>query len=426
MLSKKNVVFVFLIIFAIQRLHAMKIIVPYKPSFLTKNPQVANIGKSLLYAGCTYGVAISGASDIFLSMGLSASAFAASYCYGMRYNHLALVDSLLIDPRESFKDMQHVRDAYFEHVKYDGLYQEMNSVNLINELNRLSQQYEQQCPLFLVDECSSIKEKKFSSVLSRNVNPFYKKCFEEEVSHHLIEKIISQQNVDRAISYVNVSCGGSLSTLVILTKVLAEKPDAWLNVHCIADDNHHYVPIIDFLGVSRAITSDQQLLNFSDDNINAYVQMLKELLPPSMISNDIKARGHIVHRYFNVYKKYRQMVTWLAHTFPKAKLSLFVHESCKSYFDYVDKQGLALADVLSAVDIQAQESCRSGRCSHNYVKLCTEILKKNANASNVFLVNTEQGEAFISWASLFPIDGADKTEKIKSGGVPIHLALKKL
>jgi hypothetical protein len=422
MLSKKNVVFGFLAIVAIEQIDAMQITTRYEPGFVAKNSQAINIGKSLLCAGCTYGLTVYGASETFLSMGLSASALVASYCYGMRYNRLVLVDSLLIDPRESFKDMQRVHDAYFEHVKQTYLYGEMDAGMLTNELNRLSQQYEQKCPLFLVDECSSIKKEKFSSVLSRNFNHVYKKCFEEKVSQHLVEKIISQQNVCRAISYVNVSCGGSLSALVILTKVLAERPNAWLHVHCIEDDNDHYVAVADLLGVSRAITSNQQALNCNDDKFEAYVQGIKLLVP----FTEAEVRGMLVYDCCTVGKKYTQMIKWLSHTFPKAKLSLLVHESCKSYFDYVNKHSLAVADVLSAVDIEDKISCHRTGCSHNYVKLCAEILKKNANASNVYLLENEEAEAIISWASLSPIDGADETTEIKNGDIPIHLALKKL
>ena len=317
-----------------------------------------------------------------------------------------LIDSLLNDPGQTIKSIYATRNEFTEQAKQEGLDKEKNVTKLLASLGSLSQQYEQKCPIFFLGECTDANDW-FPCVFTRSLNPFYRKRFEEKVSQSLIEKITSNQ-IPGPINYTSFGCGGALPEMVILTKVLAQKPDACLNIHLIEGNNICYVSAVDHLNILREITPNQQLFTFDDKTIDNYIQIVKEKDGiTDHDDNDIKVQ--LAENCFEVHKKYKQMITWLTQTFPHAKLSLFVHEFTDSYLDYLDKHNLSHADVVAAADIQDEMSYLRGG-PKNYVKLCAKTLEKNKLASNAWLSKNGCENVAICSLSLLASEGAEKMD----------------
>lgn len=388
MLSKKCML---LIVFLMFNASAMdkKIVITessYTPAFSARHPKVAKTAGMLLVAT---GVGIVGymiekyAPDYVDSVGVNAALWAGLVggCYTVASNRPALVDSFLTDPQQSVNMAVGEWDKMILQMQNMGIEKEKNISKLTQDLENLYNAHEQRCPIFSLGECTA--DGWCACVFTRSINPSYRNRFEERTSQLLLEKIVANNN-QQAIHYTSFGCGGSLPELIILTKVLAKKPDAKINIHLIEGNTTSYVSAADFLNVSREVTPDQQMLNF-EDKFDEYLDFVKKedgYSAKNLSDDDLKSQ--IISNVFILQRKYKQFITFLCSTFPRAQLSLSIHNLTDQYLEYIEKHNLIHADVVTAADIQDEMSyLRRGPVS--YARLCSQTLKNKPNSSNMWL-----------------------------------------
>jgi hypothetical protein len=403
-------------------LAAMQITVPYEPGFAAKNPKKINVAKSLVVAGgvCTLGAYVQKDKPSLLVLaGLGVGAFAVSYFYNNKYNGPQLVDSLLTNPQQSLNDIYKTRHEFDAEAQKEDLENEKDILKLTNKIDILVQKYEQKCPIFFFGECNSGGF--FPCVFTRSLNPSYRKSFEGRVSKDLLSKINSRQNTQDSVVYTSFGCGGALSEMIILTKVLAKKPDACLDIHLIEGNNICYVKVIDYLNRLREITAQQKSFNADDVLLGNYIKsVIPEKEKKEKTEDELKLQ--IISNSLTIQKKYQQGIAWLTKTFPNARLSLYIHDFTDSYLEYLDKHNLAHADVVAAADIQDDMShMRKG--PENYLTLCKKTLDNKPEALNVWLAKDNFEKVGITSLSLQEVEGAEKAE---FNGLSVYVTSEKL
>lgn len=82
------------------------------------------------------------------------------------------------------------------------------------------------------------------------------------------------------------------------------------------------------------------------------------------------------------------VVRWLRDTFPNAEISLALHESVSSYRKYIEKYNISAADVVSAIDLEDEESIKN-KAVAAYIELCEKTLQDNPEASNCLVIRKD-------------------------------------
>lgn len=365
---------------------------PYEPSLAVTCPLVKMAGAAVVAAGL--GVAaqhtISGTSDSkLLPLGLAcAAAGAAKMHHSYR---TCLLDLLLTDPQKALGRTKKVSDAYSKEAKAELEHPTSDVVVLFKQIVK---KHEKNCPVFLLGECTG--EDGGACCLSRAYCSKYRDQYELRVRDSLLEKL---QKSDDILQYVDFGSGGSFQTLVILARTLSKKPDSSLAVHLIDVKHTPYAVSRDTLQVNREVklqddydleTIMPQLLQRSREEWGGKDQ------------EDSELRNGILGGYNLIEERGKQMIGWLARTFPHAKLSLSLHESSQSYLNYLEKAGLPSPDVVSAADIQDEMSLMKGSM-RNYGLLCRQALERKADSINWLLDKKSQTKGGLSQVSLAPL-----------------------
>lgn len=354
------------------------IVQPYTPGIVANYPRATKIA-CLAGAVAAYGI-VKSIIDVYApgytdSVGLNPLLLGGMFvggAYGMNSIESPLVDLLLTDSREVIDTMNYARSKM--RIDIQG---ERDVSCMIQKLESMCNIHEQRYPLCLLQEC----EQK-TCVLTRSINPSHRSCFEERASQLLLEKMGAHEQVNCA----DFGTGGAWSNLIIATKTLAQKPDGAINFHFIDKQYEPYVKAAHFLKVaSREITSNQKPLDFGSC-FDEYIQFLRgqkamkdgEILPSQIITD-----------MFMIHRRYKQFLTFLQSTFPKAKLSLFIYDSTDGYLEYIKQHKLEYADVVTAADI-VYDGCifndGSDDCGlQDYRKLCFHTLKNKPDSSNLWL-----------------------------------------
>lgn len=247
-------------------------------------------------------------------------------------------------------------------------------------------------------------------VLNRTCNPHYRNAFEEKVSSSIISKINSSDNA--VVTYTGFGTGGAYQDFVILLKTLVQKPTAKLNIHLIEGDNSGYVMMADRIKNDREVKHDNGIDFENNKLLNNYAQFLRNKYPddPSItkITDDEALKLNIVDEMFCVEAKYKQFILTLSKIFPRAQLSLTIHDQTDSYLQYLNEKNLPHADVVCTADIQDEMSLIH-QSINNYAKLCVKTLQHKPDSHNIWLALAEnRQDIYLTTLSLQEQKGSHK------------------
>lgn len=419
----------------------VQITTPYRPKFAVRHPNITNAGKSLAVGGMVAAVGLGGSKaakgniereDVVASGILGTIAAIGNYLYNLIYpKPVSTIDSLLTDPLELSQASQSTADTLNEFATKNKAYSQQQYLDYLSSPD--IQTMIDKNPISLLAEC----ETGGMCVFDRSSKTGYREKFAEYVTTGMINQINEKR--DQRVNYTSFGSGGGLQDMIVLTKVLAQKPDSSLNIHLIDRQNRIFVRALDYFKMKREIGVKQPDLDFFGHRFNEYVQIIKaEDLQPLIDAKDQLTSKHVkekddenlikhYERQISSFpkdedlkvqlttnclqrqKRYKQFITFLTKTFPRAPISLFIHDSADSYCNYLNRESLGYPDVLVAADIQDQMS-GIFNASIEYGKLCQETLKNNPKSFNAWLAMVRYDEIGIKTAimslSLLPVEGA--------------------
>ena len=285
-----------------------------------------------------------------------------------------------------------------------------------SELKQLIHKAEQRNPIFLLGEC--IAEDWGPCLLSRQYAPKYRKRFEDKTVSTLIKRLESSAT---PVHYVSFACGGMFQDLVVITKTLAQKPDAALALHLIDLEHTPYVACRDFMELTREIRPTE--------SVNPRVvidQLITRAKEKWGVSENIEGdkleetKQNLIDTCRDFNERPKQFISYLKRTFPNAQLSLYIHESSDSYLTYRQQHQLPYPDVVTTVDTQDEMSLIRHSPQHR-ADLCKSILTNNPTASTIHLEKeTSRGPAILLSTSRKPKKGAIK-ESVGEGDEQIEV-----
>ena len=262
----------------------------------------------------------------------------------------------------------------------------------------LRAQYAKQEPLFLLDECT--KQGCRNCVLSRTYEPKFREVFESRVVSSLCQQLSLHE---RPIEYVGFASGGMFQDHVILTKTLAKRPDARINIHLIDIKYITYIACKDLLKDTREVHPD---INTDPTRV---IRQLRQYARAN--SDDAKEINNkeLAPRLINVCKWHesrgQQSIAWLRKTFPCALLKLHLHNTTDSYYKYIDRTKTNNPDVIATADIEDELSITQLSIK-DYLKLCVLALKRNPMVQNTWLTRDYGQGGSLANIQLFPSAGA--------------------
>jgi hypothetical protein len=298
-------------------------------------------------------------------------------------------DALVANPVEYLIKRETAYNAYRQDIEILETTKTIDThdlANLITKYKAAIQKHEQTCPLFFVTECTQEENNialNNNCLLSRTYKPHFREAFEKHTSQLLLEKL--QSSPTSPITYTSFGCGNAFQELIIITKALIEQPQAQLKIHLIDGCHSPYVSAIDFLAYSREITVKQ---NFSfDSRLEEYEQYArnKELHDPEIQAMSCQElRQQITLACLEQEAKYKQFLSWLQQKFSLAHISLYIHTTSSDYLNFLTKNNFRHADVLTATDIDDDESVKYMSLYH-YAMLCIKTLNAKPDAKTAWL-----------------------------------------
>ena len=204
----------------------------------------------------------------------------------------------------------------------------------------------------------------------------------------MVRSILAQAEGQRPVEYMSFGSGGMFQDLVILTKALAQKPDLNITVHMLDPKFTPYVEGRDLLANGRAI----------DENVTLDISSIKDLFRTKARENgvdesvaDDQLDKQLQATCEHIELPFKQLLSFLKKTFPKASFSLEAHATAKNYLNYREKCNLAYPDIIAAADIQ-DEMSRIGGSMPDFDYICGKTLLQNKKAYTVLLgKNKNQG-----------------------------------
>lgn len=270
--------------------------------------------------------------------------------------------------------------------------------NILNEFTKKN-------PLFLLGECT--EQSGMHCLLSRRYEPKFRQEFESCVATSLNNKL---QSLNRPVQYVGFASGGMFQDLVILTKTLAAKPDARLDVHLIDRKYVAYVNCRDLLGNTRSIHPDIRT------NPTPVMEDLKKIARSKGLDiSDEELTVALIKTCEECEAPARQSIAWLSKTFPQARLNFYLHDSSDSYAQYIKSTSTPKPDFIAAADMQDERS----QVVVDYAQLCAQ----NPDADNMWLTrNNDYTGASLTSISLNETAGAEKEDiQVQGTSVPVYI-----
>jgi len=320
-----------------------------------------------------------------------------------------ILDLLLCNPSKALEKIRKVLEELIREEMRAQIKEGIELPLLPKRVDHLKQKYEQQCPLFLLEECEG------TCIFSRKTNPSLRETYEAEVNSLLLKKI--QQYPNRPIHSAHFGCGGALSDVIIITKTLAQKPDAQLHIHLIDIQHAPYIEAQEFLNNTHEI---QENVSIDFDHLSsAYIPGIIKHSPGSIRSDD-QLKDEAVSTIWRIETKYHQCLKWLRSTFPKAKISLSIHSTYDNYLDYIKNKNIPYADVVTAIDIPDETNFMQGGAK-DYACLCKKTLQENPTASNVWLADYKGTIGFITCSLTQPANCLNTLED--DDNVPAYITM---
>lgn len=318
-----------------------------------------------------------------------------------------LVDMLLIQPKSVLDRSHEIREQGAKEIK--GMPETRENTK------KLLEKYTKKWPIFLLGEC--VQEDWGHCVLSRVYEPNYRQQFESRVVTSLHSKL---QSLPRPTQYVSFGSGGLFQDHVILTKTLAKKPDAQLDVHLIDLKHTPYAHCRDLLDNTRSVDSHISTDPVPVMSLFKKVAREKEWVAKTM--GDEELTSVLVNECEGVEVPAQQSLTWLKKTFPNARLNVYLHDTADSYQHYIERTHAQSPDVIVAADIEDEMSLLQSACPH-YVQLCVRAQQKNTHADNLWLTkNRKKGLGELTSLKLTESPGATKEEvQVKGASIPVYV-----
>ncbi len=340
---------------------------PYKPGI---RERYSTCYKATLTATCALGgvCAYTNRANLGKTSCVLLGGASVAYLHQMMRRR-SLLDMLLTDP-EAALDRAH---AVGDKCAKEGERTAESPERTKNLINKFTQQY----PIFLLGECT--KEDWGHCLLSRRYESKYRQEFESRVVRSLRNKA---QLLERPVQYVGFGCGGIFQDHVILTKMLAQKPDAQLDVHLIDIKHIPYIKYRDLLDGMRSI-DPQAPADPTSVMANLKRIVREDRAVPATMGDEELTRA-IVNTCESIEAPARQSIAWLSKTFPHARLRLHIHDSMEGYYQHIERANIQSPDVIATADIQDEMSRRQSS-TNDYAELCIRALQKNADADNIWL-----------------------------------------
>src|SRR5207244_1925920 len=112
---------------------------------------------------------------------------------------------------------------------------------------------------FLLGECTKESSNSVTQpcLLSRLINPSFRDIFADRVARAICDNL--ETSLHEPVHYASFWPGMLFQDLVILTKVLAEKPNACLVVHGIDLQFKPYTDFLDYANISHAFPLKEKM-----------------------------------------------------------------------------------------------------------------------------------------------------------------------
>ncbi len=250
--------------------------------------------------------------------------------------------------------------------------------------------YESKCPLMLLGECT--QDGYQPCTLSRMHN-LHREQYETRLITALCAKIDQAHGLP--VHYVSFGSGSLFQDLVILSKVLAQKPDATLAIHFIDVEFTDYVTMCNELDSSKLFVGRNLIPEAIFDCARKIVQRYPDKpttqvvesregdkIFRSYITTDPMDDKPLIFAYVTGTAEMKEISSWLIAKFPAARLAFYIHNSGSSYIKYLEQQKLPAPDVITTADIQDD----SGETAiPDYVSVCRYALTHKPSAYNLWL-----------------------------------------
>ena len=272
---------------------------------------------------------------------------------------------------------------------------------LIEQYKALLTKYEQVCPLFLLGECT--KEigniaLENNCLLSRMYKPDFRQKFDQHVSQLLCNKL--QASTTTNTVYTSFGCGDAFQDLIIITKALIQQPKAFLTIHLIDGKNTPYVAAVDFLNHSRQIKTEHEF-SFGSRlaQYERYARNKEKNDPVIQALTHDELKQQLTLLCIEQEAQYKQLLSWLTQQFSSSHISLYLHDNIINYCDFIKKNNLTHADVLTTADIEDDGSRMTNSIDHYYI-LCQKTLTEKPTSVNAWLGKLANNSVGILTASL--------------------------
>jgi hypothetical protein len=287
-----------------------------------------------------------------------------------------LVDGIMLEPATVLKNSYAINEQFLQEIKQRDL-EKQPVLEVYKAIKEVRAKYEQQSPIFSLLEC--IQEGEALCPMSREARPTHRAQFEQKVVQAMVEEFKKNKKLHFAV----FGCGKLFPELVILTNVLAQNPQAQLDVHCI---DKNYVPYCEAMKLFSKHKAP--VINLSDPIEPKYIDKpLIELIKkhPDFKNDAVLTSQPFFEELFIQEMRFQQVVDFVDKTFPKAHVRIFPHSSAAKCVAYLNK---ITPDIITAIDIDDVESKARGSM-RDYLLLCAEVLKKNPAMHNYLLARID-------------------------------------
>ncbi len=309
--------------------------------------------------------AYSASSSSSSSSSSTSSRAQASFMQG-ESNHQALLNAIITNPAVAMKTISTFARQFSNAVNKKGF------VFSRENLQPLFDALEAQCPLFLLNECE--KEGSGVCTLSRSYCPKYRSCFEQRGAEGLLYRMNATLDYTH---YADFASGGNYQALVIIVLALAKKPDARLCIHLIDTENIEHIGVREKLGMTREISPDRPI-------------------PFARVRGEERDKARLALQE----RRHLQFISFLRSCFPRADISLHIHDTVESYLALIAKNSLPYPDAITSADIETTAMADDelpGICA--YIELCNQTSKNKPHSFNLLLSKDDKGGARIGTLS---------------------------
>lgn len=386
----------------------MQVTQPYTVAYVPdcQEPTIAQnkqlpLGPLMVITGATsLTVAAVGSGPCLNAVGATVAAFGATYIldiYKKWINtsskalcapaEITLLDGLLSNPLRTLyyvNAIHHQCDLAFEESHLD----QLPIAVALSKYKNIITHYQKLCPFFLLFECFTPADSCLDDLsdclpvctLNRREKNCYRAVYEKKVVDNLYQRL--EQNGSKKISLAIFGAGGLYQDLVILTKLLAKKPTAHIDMHIIDKGYVFY---------TNSCNTVARKKNPKIDIYSPEHMLLGEKIEEYYKKKDLYNNKDLIPAYHYIQLQSlrlechaKQYLTWLTTTFPGAQLSLSVYSDTKSFMQYLNDTKSAYPDLLTAADIEDESSVAQNAIA-DYVNLCVKTTQKNNNARNIWL-----------------------------------------